>query len=125
MTIDLGFLNSTQYGSNTQTARLGLGAKWEDVSAELEKHGRTVAGAREGERGVGGFLLGGGNTFYTPSYGFACDNVVMYEVALADGRIVTADTEGDHSGAVISLFQSPSLVINLNSNRVKMVKTDA
>ena len=31
-----------------------------------------VAGGREGLVGVGGLLLGGGNTFYTCRYGFAC-----------------------------------------------------
>ncbi|KAG6361125.1 hypothetical protein INS49_009349 [Diaporthe citri] len=96
VTIDLGFFDWTQYDPDTQTARLGPGAKWKHVYAELERHGRTVVGAREGECGVGGFLLGGGNTFHTPSHGFACDNVVAYEVVLADGRIVTADAEGEH-----------------------------
>jgi FAD/FMN-containing dehydrogenase len=104
VTIDLGFLNSTQYDANTQTARLGPGARWKDVYVELEKHGRTVAGAREGECGVGGFLLGGGNTFHTPSHGFACDNVVTYEVVLADGRIVIADAGGEHRGRSVSFF---------------------
>lgn len=99
VTIDLGLLSSTQYDAHTQTARLGPGARWKDVYAELGKHGRTVVGAREGECGVGGFLLGGGNTFHTPSCGFACDNVVAYELVLADGRIVTADAEGEHLGA--------------------------
>lgn len=98
VTIDLGFFNWTQYDPDTQTARIGPGAKWKDAYAELEKHGRTVVGAREAEVGVGGFLLGGGNTFHTPSHGFACDNVVAYEVVLADGRIVTADAEGEHKG---------------------------
>lgn len=101
VTIDLGFLNSTQYESDTQTARLGPGAKWKDVYSELERHGRTVTGAKEAECGVGGFLLGGGNNFYTSSRGFSCDNVVAYEVVLADGHIVTADSKGEHSGTSV------------------------
>lgn len=108
VTIDLGFLNSTHYDADTQTARLGPGTKWKHVYAELEKHGRVVVGAREAEVGVGGFLLGGGNTFYTPSHGFACDNVVAYEVVLADGRIITADAEGEHRGVYSVYFRSPS-----------------
>lgn len=104
VTIDLGYLNSTQYDPDTQTARLGPGAKWKDVYAELEKHGRTAAGAREAECGVGGFLLGGGNNFYTSSRGFSCDNVVAYEVVLADGRIVTAHADGEHRGMPVSFF---------------------
>ncbi|KAK8050810.1 FAD-binding domain-containing protein [Apiospora phragmitis] len=43
---------------------------------------------------AGGFLLGGGNMFYTSIYGLGCDSVVEYEVILADGRIVTAEAKG-------------------------------
>ncbi|KAK2599631.1 hypothetical protein N8I77_011369 [Diaporthe amygdali] len=96
VTIDLGFLQSTHYDHNTQIAHLEPGAKWKDVYAELEKHGRAVVGAREAECGVGGFLLGGGCSYHTPSHGFACDNILSYEVVLADGRIVNADPEGEH-----------------------------
>ncbi|KAI1436365.1 hypothetical protein GGR50DRAFT_693361 [Xylaria sp. CBS 124048] len=95
VTIDLGLLKDTHYDAETDTARIGPGAKWKDVYAELEKHGRTVAGGREAEVGVGGFLLGGGNTFHSLRRGFGCDNVVAYEVVLADGRIVTADADGE------------------------------
>jgi FAD/FMN-containing dehydrogenase len=52
-----------------------------------------VAGGREGGVAVAGLLLGGGNTFFTARLGFACDNVVAYEVVLADGSIITLDSD--------------------------------
>jgi len=94
VTIDLGRLREVEYDAATQTAHMGPGGKWRDVYAVLAKHGRVVAGGREHEVGVGGLLLGGGNSFYTARHGFACDNVVAYEVVLADGRIVVADAHG-------------------------------
>ncbi|KAI1404447.1 hypothetical protein F4819DRAFT_483619 [Hypoxylon fuscum] len=97
VTIDLGLLNSTKYDDTNQTAHLEPGGKWKDVYAELEKHGRTVAGGREAEVGVGGFLLGGGNTFYASRYGLACDSVIAYEIVLADGSIITAEAAGEHA----------------------------
>ncbi|KAI1409393.1 hypothetical protein F5Y13DRAFT_203571 [Hypoxylon sp. FL1857] len=97
VTIDLGLLNSTQYDDTDQTAHIEPGAKWKDVYAELEKHGRTVAGAREAEVGVGGFLLGGGSSFYAACYGWACDSVIAYEIVLADGSIITAEAGGEHT----------------------------
>ena len=39
--------------------RVGTGNKWIDVYSVLEPLGRTVAGGRNGDVGVGGFLLGG------------------------------------------------------------------
>ncbi|KAI0141245.1 hypothetical protein GGR57DRAFT_520571 [Xylariaceae sp. FL1272] len=90
VTIDLGLLNRTQFNAATGTAEIGSGARWETVYEELEKYGRVVAGAREPNVGVGGFLLGGGNTFYGQLHGLDCDNVVAYEVVLANGNIVMA-----------------------------------
>ncbi|KAK3367557.1 hypothetical protein B0H63DRAFT_489410 [Podospora didyma] len=90
VTIDLGLLAITEFDAATETAIIGPGARWREVYAELHKRGRVVAGGREGNVGVAGLLLGGGNTFFTARRGFACDNVVAYEVVLADGSIVTA-----------------------------------
>lgn len=97
VTIDLGLLAWTRVDEEAGTADIGPGALWRDVYAALDRHsgdGRgnlVVAGGREGNVGVAGLILGGGNTFYTPRRGLACDNVVAFEVVLADGRIVTAD----------------------------------
>ncbi|KAK3688702.1 hypothetical protein B0T22DRAFT_160998 [Podospora appendiculata] len=91
VTIDLSLLNATIYDAASETATIEPGARWKEVYAELHKHGRVVAGGREGNVGVAGLILGGGNTFFTARTGFACDNVVAYEVVLADGSIVTAD----------------------------------
>ena len=44
-----------------------------------------------GDVGVGGLLLGGGVSFLSAQFGFACDNVLNYEVVLADGSIVNAN----------------------------------
>lgn len=56
-----------------------------------------VAGGRVDNVGVGGLLLGGGLTFYAGRDGFACDNVIAYQVVLANGNIVmaTADENED------------------------------
>ncbi|XDG05870.1 hypothetical protein ABKA04_005485 [Annulohypoxylon sp. FPYF3050] len=97
VTIDLGLLSSTTYDPATERAHIAPAVKWKNVYAELEKHGRVVAGGREAEVGAGGFLLGGGNTFYTMRYGLACDSVLAYEVVLSDGRIITADADGENA----------------------------
>jgi FAD/FMN-containing dehydrogenase len=98
ITVDLGLMNATNYDPATELAHIQPGSTWKDVYAELGKHGRVVAGGREAEVGVGGFLLGGGNTFYTSHNGLACDNVVAYRVVLADGHTVTAEAEGEYRG---------------------------
>ncbi|GKT52211.1 FAD-dependent monooxygenase yanF [Colletotrichum spaethianum] len=94
--IDLSHLNATTYDAATNVASVGTGARWGDVYAELEKSGVSVTGGREGAVGVGGLLLGGGVSWHTARTGFACDNVVNYEVVLASGLIINANAT-DHS----------------------------
>lgn len=103
VTIDLQYLNWTRFDKNTDTIDLGPGARWKEVYAELATHGRVVAGGRNGKVGVGGLLLGGGMSFFTGSRGFACDDVLSYEVVLADGRIITAEANNDHQDLFVAL----------------------
>ena len=109
VTLDLGLLNWTKLETVRESdgivnghgaeetpmvVDIGPGARWADVYASLHPHNLVVAGGREGGVGVGGLILGGGNTYFTASQGFACDNVVAFEVVLApDGRIVTATAD--------------------------------
>ncbi|KAF6822648.1 FAD binding domain-containing protein [Colletotrichum plurivorum] len=96
VTIDLGRLSSVTYTADAGSekgqgiASIGSGARWGDVYTELEKDGVMVTGAREDHVGVGGFLLGGGFSWQSGRHGMACDNVVGYEVVLANGTVVTA-----------------------------------
>ncbi|KAI1118681.1 FAD-binding domain-containing protein [Nemania sp. NC0429] len=91
VTIDLSHLNSTHYNPKTNIASIGPGGRWQDVYADLIKHGITVTGGRDGDVGVGGFLLGGGNSYYSGRTGFGCDSVVNFEVVLANGTIINAN----------------------------------
>lgn len=91
MTIDLSHLNSTSYNPQTNIASIGPGGRWQNVYADLVKYGITVTGGRDGDVGVGGFLLGGGNSYYSGRTGFGCDSVVNFEVVLANGTIINAN----------------------------------
>jgi FAD/FMN-containing dehydrogenase len=70
------------------------GAAWKDVYSNLLQTGNvTVTGGRDGGVGVGGFLLGGGLSYYTGRNGLGCDQVVNFEVVLANGSIVNANQQ--------------------------------
>ncbi|ETS73329.1 hypothetical protein PFICI_14934 [Pestalotiopsis fici W106-1] len=91
ITLDLGLMNKTEYDPETKLASIQPGGRWTDVYAYLEERGVMVAGGREGLVGVGGLLTGGGKTYYTCRVGFACDQVVNYEIVLADGTVTAAN----------------------------------
>ncbi|KAI0448030.1 hypothetical protein F4803DRAFT_558308 [Xylaria telfairii] len=70
-----------------------LGGTWASVYEALTPYGVAVTGGRSAQVGVGGFLLGGGNSFFAHSYGLACSNVENFEVVLADSSIVNANAK--------------------------------
>ena len=93
VTIDLSLLTSIRYDDRFETVTFGPGLRWKHVYQELQKYDRVVAGGRESSTGVAGLIVGGGNSFHTARTGFACDNVVSFEVVLADGQVVTASRD--------------------------------
>ncbi|KAJ5017056.1 hypothetical protein K4K57_009892 [Colletotrichum sp. SAR 10_99] len=96
VTIDLGRLDSVTYREDGHAqkgrgiASIGSGARWGDVYTKLEKEGVMVTGGREGFAWQSG------------KHGMACDNVVSYEVVLANGTVMTASST-DHHGLWRSL----------------------
>ncbi|KAF2850564.1 FAD-binding domain-containing protein [Plenodomus tracheiphilus IPT5] len=66
------------------------GNLWLDVYTSLAKENLAVVGGRVSDIGVGGLTTGGGLSFFSNQYGWACDNVASFEVVTASGRIVTA-----------------------------------
>lgn len=102
VTIDLGKLNQTTYDNETNTASIGPGGRWKNVYAELHDHGVIVTGGRDGDVGVGGFLLGGGLTYFMGRESFGCDSIKNYEVVLANGTIVNAN-KGENSDLWMAL----------------------
>ena len=89
------FLKGVKLDEAIETIDIGPGARWKEVYVKLKKTGRIVAGGRNGKVGVGGFLLGRGNTFFTGQRGFACDDVISYEVVVADSSIIVADKDNN------------------------------
>lgn len=74
-------LSTIEVNEDRSVARVGAGAKWLSVYQFLDPLGVEVAGGRNGDVGVGGLLLGGGIAHFSPRVGWACDNIVGFEVS--------------------------------------------
>jgi FAD/FMN-containing dehydrogenase len=96
ITIDLGLMTQVSYDAASNLASIQPGPRWGDVYLELLNYNVCVAGGRDGNVGIGGFLTGGGNSYYAGVRGFACDNVANFEVVLANGDIINAN-KSSHS----------------------------
>ncbi|XEV04176.1 hypothetical protein FSHL1_009463 [Fusarium sambucinum] len=91
ITVDFGYINGTTYDEEKNIVSVGPGGHWQDVYDTLIPYGLAVAGGRAGTVGVGGFVTGGGNSFYSASHGMTCDTVAGWQVVLANGEIVEAN----------------------------------
>ncbi|KAI9885726.1 MAG: hypothetical protein M1823_002492 [Watsoniomyces obsoletus] len=91
VTIDL--IGLKQINTTGQVTSVGGGARWDDVYRTLQPLGVTVVGGRNSPVGVGGLITGGGNSYIGPLYGWACDNVINFEVVLGSGKMVNANAQ--------------------------------
>ncbi|RDW84692.1 hypothetical protein BP6252_02282 [Coleophoma cylindrospora] len=90
--VNLAKLNQVVLSPDQKTASVGPGLTWYDVYTKLDPLNVSVVGGREAGVGIGGLTLGGGISYFSGRYGWACDNVNNYEVVLADGSIVNASS---------------------------------
>ncbi|KAI1457496.1 putative oxidoreductase [Annulohypoxylon moriforme] len=93
ITIDMRGLNSISLNGDRSQVSVGAGATWDLVYDKLDRLGLSVAGGRVSGVGVGGLTLGGGISYFSPREGLACNQVVTFEVVLADGSIVKANED--------------------------------
>lgn len=100
--IDLCKMRSVKLDAETQTVKVGGGARIIDVDAVLGEYGLIAPLGTSQHLGVVGCILGGGLGFASRKYGMACDNVVAASVILADGRLKKC-THTDHKELLWSI----------------------
>lgn len=88
-----GYMNTTTYDATSKVATILPGATWQSVYEVLAPSGVIVAGGRAGGIGAAGFITGGGNSFFSTSNGWACDNIRSFEVVLANGTVARASRD--------------------------------
>ncbi|KAK4898462.1 hypothetical protein LTR27_004059 [Elasticomyces elasticus] len=92
---DLAKLDTISIQRSTGTVLVGTGCRWGAVYEKLQPEGLMAIGGRAASVGVGGFLLGGGLSFYAARRGWAINHVRSFEVVLANGIVVTASRSSE------------------------------
>ncbi|KAF2210757.1 hypothetical protein CERZMDRAFT_113255 [Cercospora zeae-maydis SCOH1-5] len=88
VTIDMGLFDGISIAPDRLSATIGVGARWKNVYSKLEDTDLAMVGGRNANVGVGGLVLGGGISFFSPRFGMVCDNIDAYEIVLANHSIV-------------------------------------
>ncbi|ESK84369.1 fad binding domain-containing protein [Moniliophthora roreri MCA 2997] len=96
VTIDMSNMNSITLTSDKKVVQVGPGNRWGPVYDALSPDDLIIVGGRSNTVGVGGYLLGGGISHLNSQHGLAAQNIVNYEIVLADGTIANVnDTNPD------------------------------
>jgi FAD/FMN-containing dehydrogenase len=95
MVIDVSGINYVKADSKQGVACIGSGAQFAQVNANLELFNFHIPGGGCDTVAVAGYMQGGGYGFTAPMFGMNCDQVLGFQMALADGRIVTANQQND------------------------------
>lgn len=115
--IDLERLSGINIVNDKETPAvvIGAGNRFGDVYRALDPYNLSVAGTRNGSPGVSGSVLGGkqplplhhyylqswaklgqgGISFFSQHRGWSCDDVLSFEIVLANGTVVTASESSD------------------------------
>ncbi|KAF2191541.1 FAD-binding domain-containing protein, partial [Zopfia rhizophila CBS 207.26] len=92
VTIDMQSMNQVSVSADKGTVTIGPGNRWGNIYPTLDDQNLAMVGGRVTPVGVGGLVTGGGVSFFSGRYGFACDNIASFEVVLANGTITTASS---------------------------------
>jgi len=88
-------MTGARVDGENRRARVGAGAKWQDVAALASPLGLAGLSGSSAEVGVVGYTLGGGHSWLARKHGLACNSVVGAEVVTADGQLLRADRENE------------------------------
>jgi FAD/FMN-containing dehydrogenase len=90
LVIDLSRMKGIYVDRQAGTVRVEGGCVWGDVDHATAPFGMATPSGFISSTGVGGLTLGGGVGYLSRKYGLTIDNLLAVEMALADGRVVTA-----------------------------------
>jgi FAD/FMN-containing dehydrogenase len=93
--LELGLMQGIRVDPRTRTANVQAGVKWGLFDRETQAYGLSTTGGVVSTTGVAGLTLGGGVGRLMREYGLTCDNVLSFDVVLADGSLVTASEDSE------------------------------
>ena len=92
MIIDVSGINYVRVDPDARVAWVGAGANFAQINTTLDLYGLHLPGGGCETVGAAGYMQGGGYGFTSLMFGMNCDQVVGLRMALADGRIVEANS---------------------------------
>jgi hypothetical protein len=95
---DISFVDYSGPRYNGKAARIGAGIEVREAYEAAHKNGLVITGGACPSVGVaGGWFPGGGHGPLSSLYGLGADTTLEFEVVTANGKVVTATADNEHS----------------------------
>ena len=91
ISIDLSQMQGVRVDPVKGTVRAQAGARWREVTREVQALGYAAGGPMDSRVTVSGYGLGGGLNLFMRCHGLACDNIVSLDLVTAAGELLTVD----------------------------------
>jgi hypothetical protein len=88
-------MRGIEVDAGAQTARVEPGVLSVELAEAAQAHGLSSLPGSSPDVGVTGFHLGGGLSWFSRKYGFACNRLRAIELVTADGEARTVDAENE------------------------------
>ena len=98
-------LTALQVNEEEKYVWVGPGHNWGQVFSYLSQYNLTCAGGRLSPVGVPGLLLAGGVNFQGNQHGWAADNVIEYEIVLADGTCEASQHYSSYMSTYLHVYR--------------------
>jgi FAD/FMN-containing dehydrogenase len=95
VSIDLSSLNTSSLADDRSFVSIGAGLTWGEAYDAFNSSNIGFTGGICEDVSAGGVSLGGGQSLFQPKRGWAIDNILNYEIVLASGEIVNANTSSN------------------------------
>ncbi|HYK87120.1 MAG TPA: FAD-binding oxidoreductase [Ktedonobacteraceae bacterium] len=92
LVLDVSRMNTVTVDTSAGTASVGAGTRLIDVYAALAQYGLVLPAGTCPTVGIAGLALGGGVGVLGRKLGLTCDSVLAAQIVVADGRVLTCDT---------------------------------
>jgi FAD/FMN-containing dehydrogenase len=86
-------LRWVELDAERRTARVGGGARWEDVTGPAAELGLAALHGSSPDVGIVGYSTGGGMGWYARKHGLQCNHVLAVELVTPDGRQLRASAD--------------------------------
>src|SRR6516164_11167864 len=91
--IDLSPMKAIEVDAAARSAQAQGGVLWGELDRATQVFHLAVPGGTDSGVGVAGLTLGGGNGWLMGLHGATCDNLLVANVVMADGRALRASSE--------------------------------